>query len=390
MIFKRAPGNHRKNLFLICAFLIFIINSSYSQSNPVYGREIPVTITGLTFDAMEPFISTDGNTLFFNSLNSGGNTNLYYASKISDSSFTFKGLVGGIYDPSPDHLDGVASHDTANNFFWVSLRAFPNLHKGKYLSGNVTHITKTYGDFNITLPGWIIMDAAINYTGDRLFYCNAYFGPTFSECIGIPCKARLGIASRTNDSTFNKQANSDAMFSNVNDTNYIVYAPQVTKNGLELHYTRILKATVNSELCLSVRKNITDTFSVPVVLHSKNGFVPEAASPDTDNLKMYYHQKKENGLFGIFLRYRVNYTSIKEYGSVPHFTLIPNPAGNTFTVSFEEAHAATSITIFSIEGKEITTCNDCDTVNIADLAPGLYFVKVQISSNVLFTRLLKE
>jgi hypothetical protein len=58
---------------------------------------------------MEPFISLDGNTLFFNSLNSGGNTNLYYATKVNDSTFNYVGLVGGTYDPSPNHLDAVAS-----------------------------------------------------------------------------------------------------------------------------------------------------------------------------------------------------------------------------------------------------------------------------------------
>ena len=41
--------------------------------------EVPVTVAGLTFDAMEPFLSPDGITLFFNSLNAGGNTNLYQA-----------------------------------------------------------------------------------------------------------------------------------------------------------------------------------------------------------------------------------------------------------------------------------------------------------------------
>ena len=34
------------------------------QTYPSYGPEIQVTINGLSFDAMEPFISSDGNYLF--------------------------------------------------------------------------------------------------------------------------------------------------------------------------------------------------------------------------------------------------------------------------------------------------------------------------------------
>tara|TARA_B100000809_G_scaffold4125_1_gene4311 strand:+ start:266 stop:472 length:207 start_codon:yes stop_codon:yes gene_type:complete len=50
-----------------------------SQIYPSYGPEIDVTINGLTVDAIEPFISDDENYLFFNNLNSGGTTKLFYS-----------------------------------------------------------------------------------------------------------------------------------------------------------------------------------------------------------------------------------------------------------------------------------------------------------------------
>ena len=55
---------------------------------PSFGLEIDVTINGLSFDAMEPFISADGNYLFFNNKNDGIDTKLFYATKINDSTFT--------------------------------------------------------------------------------------------------------------------------------------------------------------------------------------------------------------------------------------------------------------------------------------------------------------
>src|SRR5688572_6851612 len=199
----------------LISIVIFSDGRAFSQTYPAFGPEIKVNITGLSFDAMEPFISLDGNTLFFNSLNSGGNTNLYYATKVNDSTFTYVGLVGGCYDPSPGHLDGVASIDSLNKFFWVSLRNYPavfeNLHQGVYVAGNVSSIKRVYGDFNIYTPGWLIMDAAINHSGNQLYYCNAFF----NSCpLGMPCEATLGVAQKVNDSTFNKLINTEALFSN--------------------------------------------------------------------------------------------------------------------------------------------------------------------------------
>ena len=180
-----------KSKFLTITLLLIYTLQTFSQTYPSFGPEIKVTISGLTFDAMEPFISLDGNTLFFNSLNSGGNTNLYYATKVNDSTFNYVGLVAGTYDPSPNHLDAVASHDSLNNFFWTSLRGYPspmeNLHRGIYSGGNVSNITRVYGDFNIynfNYPfGWLIMDAAINYQGNLLYFCNAKFDFSNTTCV---------------------------------------------------------------------------------------------------------------------------------------------------------------------------------------------------------------
>lgn len=377
-----------KTLFL--AFLSLVAHRAASQAYPVFGPEIKVTVTGLTFDAMEPFISLDGNTMFFNSLNSGGNTNLYYATKVDDSTFNYVGLVGGTYDSSLDHLDGVSSVDSLNNFFWVSLRNFPNLHRGNYLSGNVSNITRTYGDFNIGLTGWIIMDAAIDYHGNLLYYCNAYFGPTFTECPGVPCVARLGVAQKVNDSVFNKLINTDAIFSNVNDTNYIVYAPQVTKDGLELYYTRILKTTINSEICVAVRSSISDTFSLPTVIHSNLGFLPEAASPTTDKQKIYYHQKDGTGIFHLYLRYRTGATSLAESPTLENWKVYPNPVKDIVNITLTNSNEDFFITIYSSIGQELISSVNNESFDISSLPVGMYFVQIQQSDKIWTTKIVKE
>lgn len=120
-------------------FSILVIAGLHSQDYPHFGLEKSVSIVGLTFDAMEPFISPDGKILFFNNLNDGINTKLFYSERTNDSTFTFKGEVDGANQSIPPHLDAVADLDLENNFYWTSTRQYPteldNLFHGVYENG---------------------------------------------------------------------------------------------------------------------------------------------------------------------------------------------------------------------------------------------------------------
>src|SRR5258707_14101987 len=83
----------------------------------VFTNPQAVTIQGYTQDAMEPFISSDGNYLFFNNSNSAKDTNLYYATHIDDVTFQFQGEIGGV---NSTMIDAVASMDADNTFYFVS------------------------------------------------------------------------------------------------------------------------------------------------------------------------------------------------------------------------------------------------------------------------------
>ncbi len=76
-------------IFLLTLLKNLIFRQCYVQIYPTFGPEKSVAITGLIFDAMKPFISSDGSTLYFNSLNSGANTSLYYATKVNGTSFIY-------------------------------------------------------------------------------------------------------------------------------------------------------------------------------------------------------------------------------------------------------------------------------------------------------------
>jgi len=305
----------RSSLLIITAIFLFSCSSSDDSIDPTnsqikYGKPLEVNIDGYTADAMEPFISPDGTTLYFNSLNDGNNTKLYYATKTNTTTFTFKGELIGANEINPSQLNAVADLDSNNNFYWTSVREYPdkrdNLHFGTLTNGTVTNIARVQGDFYILESGWILMDHGVNYDGSILYYNNARFDDTL--CLG-PCETQLGIAQKTSQGNFEKISNSDDILQNISNANYIYYAPNISKDNLELYYTRYLKENVNSntivEICIATRTSNNAIFSEPKVLFSntlENGII-EAPTLTTDKQFMYYH-KKINGLHKIMVRER--------------------------------------------------------------------------------------
>ena len=373
-----------KALILITIVLSTLIGKS--QIYPSYGAEIDVTISGLTFDAMEPFISDDGNYLFFNNLNSGGNTKLFYATKVNDSIFSFIGELNGTNQLTPPYLDAVADMDLSNNFYWTSTRGYPidldNLFYGKFNNGNVTNIGRVRGNFNKNIPGWLVMDHGISYDGQLLYYNNARLDQ--NTCQG-PCETELGIAQKLNDSTFNQLPNSSTILQNINDTNFIYYAPCISSDNLELYYTRYLKAdsitqSTTFEICVAVRSMATAIFSVPMVLFSEPiANIIEATTLTTDKQIMYYHR----GVLGthkIVMRYRessVSVATVEE--SKNHLIIYPNPGKEKLTV--QSKLKIEYIKFYDVYGKLVKTIISnnnslSETINIDDLTSGIYLVNV--------------
>ncbi|PHS68412.1 MAG: hypothetical protein COB12_00735 [Flavobacterium sp.] len=308
------------NLFIITLVTLLIISCTSDDDNdilesityPSFGSEIEVAINGLSFDAMEPFVSPDSNYLFFNNINDGINTKLYYATKINDSTFNYEGELIGTNQITPPHLDAVADMDINGNFYWTSTRNYPtelnNLFQGTFNEGNVIDIERVQGDFNMNIPGWLVMDHGISLDGQFLYFSNARFDD--ANCQG-PCETKLGIAQKNNDSTFSTLSNSISILQNINNANYIYYAPCISSDNLELYYTRYLKGEITSstvfEICVAVRSNSLLEFSIPKVLFSETiSNLIEAPTLTVDKNIMYYH-RKTSGSHKIIMRYRNPY-----------------------------------------------------------------------------------
>ncbi|MEE9362286.1 MAG: hypothetical protein V3U92_06795 [Cellulophaga sp.] len=305
-----------KTLFTITLATLLIISCSSDDNDilesityPSFGSEIEVTINGLSFDAMEPFVSPDGNYLFFNNINDGINTKLYYATKINDSAFNYVGELTGTNQTATPHLDAVADMDINGDFYWTSTRNYHtelnNLFHGTFSAGNVIDIERVQGDFNMNIPGWLIMDHGISLDGQFLYFNNARFDDV--NCQG-PCETTLGVAQKNNDSTFSTLSNSISILQNVNNANYIYYAPCISSDNLELYFTRYVKGEITSstvfEICVAVRSNSLSEFSIPKVLFLETiSNLIEAPTLTVDKNIIYYH-RKTSGLHKIIMRYR--------------------------------------------------------------------------------------
>lgn len=382
-----------KNLLLI--ILIITCQQAFSQTYPTFGTEIPLNIIGLPLDAMEPSISANGNYLFFNNINDGVTTSLYYATKVNDSIFTFAGVLAGASQTITPRLDAVASSDSINRFYWTSLRDFPtqfdNCFRGTFNGTDVVNIGRLHGTFYIYTIGWLMMDAAISYDGDLLYYTNAYFGPTYAGCGGVPCQGKLGVAQKQNDSTFNKLSNSDGIMKNINDTNYVVYAPSISKNGLELYYTRFLKSNLSlgTQICVSVRTNFADTFSLPSIFHPFSILTPEATTLTSDQSKIYYH-KKSSGLYKLFMRYRTSTTGINETGNIRGVTIYPNPSNNLINVNLSNPNMDYTIEVYSILGQQLLKTSDNTVIDISDLTRGIYILTIKQENKIWTNKIVKQ
>jgi hypothetical protein len=251
-----------------------------------------VVIQGYAGDAMEPFLSRDGQLLFFNSLNDGRDTSLYLARRLNDTAFRLVGRVGGA-NGKPPHLDAVASMDAANRFFFVSTRDYPaayeNLLVGTFRDGAVTGVQPVQGDFYIRRPGWIVMDAEIHPGGEVLLYVNAHFSGG-----AMPDAASIGAARRANG-TFTADPNNGLLFREVN-TGGLNYAPSLSADGRELFFTRA--SGTATRLLLSKRGSLTEPFGAPRELAIR-GEAVEAPCVSLDGSLLYFHMR-EAGEYAIF------------------------------------------------------------------------------------------
>ena len=263
-----------------------------------FANPVMVTIAGYSGDAMEPFISKDRQILFFNNRNDPSvDTDLYYASRVDDQTFSFRGAVAGANGAA---LDAVASLDQLGNFYFVSTRSYAatlsTIYRGSWSAGGVNNVALVPG-VSLQQAGSVNFDAEISADGQTLWFDDGRYSPT-----GVLQSASIAVASRRGAS-FVRQGNSAALLATVNGSG-LNYAPSISVDGLELFFTRIDSVTSGPTPAIyrAVRADASSAFGPAARVAAASGFV-EAPSLSADGHLLYFHELV-NGSFVIQLMRR--------------------------------------------------------------------------------------
>jgi len=224
-------------LLFLLVFSVSCEKEAITNPNVVseFINERKVEITGYSSDVMEPFISKDGNYLFFNNLQGISRKELYYVERVDDITFEFKGEIQGVNSAD---VDGNPTMDENNNFYFISTRdlnkGIKTIYSGIFNNGIVTGLHQINGTINISTPLWINMGVEISKIGNILFTSNAKFniGENF------PNKGNIRFAIR-NESEFNIPNNETDILANINTDAAIEYAGELSANELELFYSQV-------------------------------------------------------------------------------------------------------------------------------------------------------
>jgi hypothetical protein len=268
------------------------------DAKPTYGvftNPQPVTIEGYSQDAMEPFVSPDGNYLFFNNSNNTRPTNLYYATRIDDLTFQFQGEIAGANSGGMT-LSAVPSMDINNIFYFISDRSyaqtFSTIYSGMFSNGSVSNVALVPGVSKDKLND-VNFDQCISPDGGTLYFVDGVFNGG-----SVPQRASIAIAHRDGDH-FVRLKNSAKIMHEIN-TNGLNYAPDISKSGLEFFFTRIEGRPPKPPpvIYTATRASTSEPFGKPRKIEAITGFA-EAPALSPDEKSLYYHLQV-NGTFVIY------------------------------------------------------------------------------------------
>ena len=290
-------------LLILVVFFTYCEKEDTTELNIVseFSNEQKVIITGYTSDVMEPFISKNGKYLFFNNLKGVNCKELYYAERVDDITFEFKGEIQGV---NSTDVDGNPTMDEQNNFYFISTRnlnaGIKTIYSGVFNNGIVTDLHQINGTINIPTPYWINMGVEISKNGNTLFASNAKFniGENF------PYEGNIRFAIKSGNE-FNIPSNENDILLNINTDGAIEYAGELSADELELFYSQVtLSNPPVFKLFYSKREQTNGIFENPTSITEPfvgnlNAFV-EGPTLSNDGKRLYYH-KLENNIFSIFM-----------------------------------------------------------------------------------------
>ena len=255
-----------------------------------FGDPQPVHIEGDPASAEEPFLSSDGHYLLFNSSEEEPNFRLQYATLSGAQTFDFQGEILGEGVNVAGSLSGAPSLDDDGNLYFVSaprsyFETLSTIYTGSFFGGSVTGVHLVEG-VSGARPGLVDFDPGVSPDGHTLYV-------SVGEFTGgaAPASASLVAYERDPDGSFSVAPNSASELNAVNQTGKLVYGAAVTSNELEFFFTAA-SPNQGSEPAIyrSIRANTSEPF---IDVEKIAAIIPfaEAPSISTDGTTLYYHEK---------------------------------------------------------------------------------------------------
>lgn len=269
-------------------------DASAEKPSLLYINPQPVTIEGYDGSLMEPFISLDGQFLFFNNENSPDvDTDLHFAERMGMLSFRY---LGRLPNANGKKLDAAASMDAQGRFYYTAMREYGkvmnSLYTGTFDGKGLADVRPLEGKINPSRLGHVNMDVSISPDGNTLYISRA----AFTLFRHMPKKSDILMAEKMPEG-FIFVKGGGAILRRIN-TEALEYAPSITADGRELYFTRASRLMTGGEkgegahlrLMIARRASTDEPFGEPMTLSALSGFV-EAPTLPHDKSELFYHKR---------------------------------------------------------------------------------------------------
>lgn len=259
-----------------------LVDSTFHQPQPV-------TIRHFAGDAMEPFVTRDGEWLLFNTAAvTGANVDIHVARAIDSLDFEY---VGPLTGASSFAADVTPTVDAQGRMYFVSMRQDRvglTVHGARFANGRASSPGVVPG--MPQGPDIFVFDVEISADGETMYYSNGiYRGRSW------PDEADLFIARRRGDA-FVRDPDSPRIFASINTDDALEYGAAISRDELEIFFTR-QRGKVTT-IYHATRAGRGDPFGTPQRVGAITGYV-ESPSVSPDGRGIYYHEL-EGRRYGIY------------------------------------------------------------------------------------------
>jgi hypothetical protein len=268
-VFACAPQEPNETAFLTAPHSTDFANP---EAVVIRGYELP--------SAQDPFISADGQYLFFDDRSDRNHEpSLHWAKRIDYKTFAYQGKIEGV---NAGKTNIAPSMDEAGNFYFSTDLSYrensTTVYRGAFTAGKVSKAASVRGTSH---SEWAQMDVEVTPDGKTLYLSDFKIG-SFG-----PSVANLRVATINADGSFTIQPNSDEIFKSINNGG-LNYAPD-TRDGLELFFTHAKRSDGTLRIYVANRNSTSEPFDAPVLISAAEGQV-EATSLSPDGIHLYYHK----------------------------------------------------------------------------------------------------